>query len=111
MRPRRIELEERELGDSVRFFHNEFYEQTNSLMSLWLAREQLDGDALVMNGDLFFEPLVLQSALEQTLPAVMLADSSRVETADYAFGIDDGRIVRHGLCFGRRAEPVWRDSS
>lgn len=92
----RAELVERELGDSVRFLHNEFYEQTNSLMSLWMAREQLTGDALVMNADLFFEPLLLRTAIEQTLPAVMLADSSRVETADYGFGLEASRIVRHG---------------
>jgi choline kinase len=85
-----------ELGNLAHYYHNPFYPITNSLASLWFAREELVDDMLLLNADLFFEPKVLDAALAQTRPVVMLADSSRRATADYRFGINGDRVVRHG---------------
>jgi len=65
--------------------HNPFYSVTNSIASLWLAREFLTGDTLLMNADLYFEPEVLDTALAQTHPVAMLSDHRRIETADFRF--------------------------
>lgn len=85
-----------EVGDTARCYHNPHYRQTNSLVSLWHAREQLEGDVILMNGDLYFEPAILDSALAAEHPVMMLADSSRVATADYRFALRDGNLLRHG---------------
>jgi choline kinase len=90
------ELVEREVRGQARCYCNPLYDQTNSLMSLWYARDALDDDVLLMNGDLFFTSDVLQAAIHCPHTLGMLADRSRVETADYRFAIRNGLLARHG---------------
>ena len=87
------ELIRREIGAQVRYFHNPFYRVTNSISSLWLAKDLLDDDLILMNADLYFEERVLDIALAQDDSAVMLSDSTRIEDADFRFGVD-GRCIR-----------------
>ena len=49
-----------------------------------------------MNADLFLEGNILDVALSQTKDAVMLSDSTRIETADFRFGVDGDRILKTG---------------
>jgi choline kinase len=92
----RHELIERELGGLVSYRHNPFYHVTNSIASLWFARDLLEGDVLITNGDLFYEDGLLDAVLADRRDAVMLADSSRIEGADYRFRFDGERIVGYG---------------
>jgi choline kinase len=87
------ELIRREIGTQVRYFHNPFFRVTNSISSLWLAKDLLDDDLILMNADLYFEERVLDIALAQDDCAVMLSDSTRIEDADFRFGVD-GRCIR-----------------
>lgn len=85
-----------QLGDVVTYFHNPFYRITNSIASLWFARSLLDDDTLLLNADLFVEGEILDIALAQTGPVVMLSDSTRIETADFRFGVEGTRILKYG---------------
>ncbi|MBL4574782.1 MAG: phosphocholine cytidylyltransferase family protein [Opitutaceae bacterium] len=85
-----------ELDSGVNFFYNPFYRVTNSIASLWFARELLEGDVLLLNADLFVEDEILDIALSQTKPVVMLSDSTRIETADFRFGVEGDRILKTG---------------
>ena len=88
------ELVRRELGSKVRYYHNPFYRVTNSIASLWLAKDLLaDDDLILMNADLYFEEGVLDIAIAQDDTAVMLSDSTRIDDADFRFGVD-GRCIR-----------------
>ncbi len=84
------------LGEKVRYFDNPFYRVTNSIASLWLARELLTEDVILMNADLFLEENILDVALSQRKDVVMLSDSTRIETADFRFGVDGDRVVKTG---------------
>jgi len=84
------------LGSTVRYFHNEDYRTTNSIASLWLAREMLDDDVLLMNADLYFEEAILDLAFAQDRSAVMLSDSTRIDDADFRFGVEGSRILLTG---------------
>ncbi len=72
------------------------YRVTNSIASLWLARELLTGDTLLMNADLCFEPEVLDIALAQVHPVAMLSDCRRIESADFRFSTLGDCIVEAG---------------
>jgi len=85
-----------DLGDKVRYFDNPFYQVTNSIASLWLARKELTEDVILMNADLFLEGEILDVALSQTKDVVMLSDSTRIETADFRFVVDGDRILKTG---------------
>ena len=89
-------LVERELPRGVRHIHNPFYSVTNSIASLWLARELLTEGMLLMNADLCFEPEVLDIALAQTDLVAMLSDRRRIESADFRFRTRGDCIVEAG---------------
>lgn len=90
------ELIHDELGSQVRYFHNPLFSVTNSITSLWLAKELLNDDVILMNADLYVEEEIIDTALAQTRHVVMLSDSTRIEDADFRFGVDGDRIVKTG---------------
>jgi len=102
----RADLVRREVADRARLVHNPFFHTTNSIASLWFAREHLEGDALITNGDLFFEPGMLDELLSDPRDPVMLCDSTRIVDADYRFTLDRDRIVAYG-----KDIPVERTSA
>jgi L-glutamine-phosphate cytidylyltransferase len=90
------ELIRAELQHRVRYFDNPFFAVTNSIASLWLAKELLCDDVILMNADLYYEEEVLDTAIAQSARAVMISDNTRIEDADFRFGIDGNRIVKTG---------------
>ncbi|QTH42279.1 phosphocholine cytidylyltransferase family protein [Cohnella sp. LGH] len=84
-------------GLPVLFHENVFYSVTNSLSSLWFAREALCGDSIILgNADVFWEEQLLPLLLEDERDCVMLCDSSRVEQGDYLFHVIDGSVREYG---------------
>ncbi|GEC92221.1 NTP transferase domain-containing protein [Brevibacillus brevis] len=83
--------------ESIRFYHNPFYDRTNSMVSLWFARAFLQGsDCLLLNADVYFESKVLEVVLQETACPVMFADPVRRYEGDYKFGYENGLLLRHG---------------
>jgi choline kinase len=85
-----------ELDNDVVYFNNPDFKSTNSIKSLWYAKDLLDGNILLLNGDLYYEPCILDYAINQTNPVVMLADSTRIDNADYRFGFSGDQIIQFG---------------
>ena len=92
---------EKVLPGDVRVYRNPFYAVSNSIASLWFARDFIQGELplLAMNGDVFIEDSILDQLLQveqgDTL-AVMVADSSRIHEADYKFAWRNGSLERYG---------------
>lgn len=53
------------IGDRADVVINERFADTNSLYSLWLAREQIKGPFVLLNCDLVFDPDILDQLLEE----------------------------------------------
>jgi len=98
------------VGLDVHYHENVFYSITNSLASLWFAREELTGDEIILgNADVFWENNLLSILLEDKRDCVMLCDTSRVEEGDYLFNVTDGRVIGNGKgtdCPGANSEYV-----
>jgi choline kinase len=62
------------VGQRVEYLVNERFRETNSLYSLWLAREWAKGPFVLLNSDLFFDPHILDRLLEE--PGNVLAYDS-----------------------------------
>ncbi len=84
------------LNSDVRYFENKEFRTTNSIVSLWHAKELLDDDTILLNADLYYESSILDSMLSQKFPVTMLVDSTRIIDADYRFGFSGNRICRFG---------------
>ena len=85
-----------ELDNDVVYFNSPDFKSTNSIKSLWYAKDLLDGNILLLNGDLYYEPRILDYALNQKNPVVMLADSTRIDNADYRFSFSGDQIIQFG---------------
>jgi choline kinase len=82
----------------VEFVVNPFYRVSNSVASLWFARESLkeDTDYLFGNADVFFEEEILNRLLDAPDETVLLSDSRRALCGDYLFGLENGYIRKYG---------------
>lgn len=88
-----------ELKDyDVTFYENPFYKVTNSIASLWFARELLSGeeDILLANADVFYTQEVLDILKLEANEVTMLADSSRISEGDYFFKCDGDILIDYG---------------
>jgi len=84
-------------GLPVTFHENVFYSITNSLASLWFAKDELKGEVVILgNADVFWESNLLSILMEETRDCVMLCDSSRVRQGDYLFRVEDDVLVSYG---------------
>ena len=79
-------------------FRNPFFRVTNSIASMWFALPFLAGheDVLILNADLYIEEEAVERLLACEHSPVFLADSSRIEAADYRFNWHDRRLLKSG---------------
>ena len=85
---------EKAIPDAINVF-NPFYSVTNSIASLWFARQYLDTDnTIIINGDIVTsEELVKDIICRPTDHASVLIDSSIKNDGDYNAQIMDNHIV------------------
>lgn len=84
-------------GLPVTYYFNPFYEITNSIASLWFARNEIKSDMIVMNADVYITKNILNALMEDKHDAVMMIDRTRVRDGDYFFATtDNGCIVKYG---------------
>lgn len=84
-------------GLPVTYYFNPFYEITNSIASLWFARNEIESDIIVMNADVYITRNILAELMEDRHDAVMMIDRTRVKDGDYFFSTtDNGCIVKYG---------------
>lgn len=58
---------------TLKFVHNKEYDRTNNLFSLWLAREEMTGDFVVINGDNVFDRRALIRSMAVKDASVIMA--------------------------------------
>jgi L-glutamine-phosphate cytidylyltransferase len=85
-----------ELHQAVEYVTNPRPGETNSLYSLWLAREWLEGDVLLLNSDLLFHPQILRDLL--AAPGCALAYDSLATTGaeQTKVGLNRNRVTDLG---------------
>ncbi len=49
---------------AITYVENEIFDSTNNIYSLWLARQEITGNVLLLEGDLIFEPGLLTDLFE-----------------------------------------------
>ena len=85
-------------GLEYKNYNNPFYDVTNSIASAWFARDFLNpyDDYLIMNGDVFIEERVIDLITEVNGTPMFLADSSRIQGADYRFTWKNNKLEKFG---------------
>ena len=81
----------------VDVIYNPFYKVTNSMGSLWMARDRIRGDEIMIaNADVFYEQTLLDKAFASAQKAFLVRDTNRVDEGDYIFLTDNGRLLKYG---------------
>jgi choline kinase len=61
-------------GMNIHYVENRLYDRTNNIYSLWLARQHLCDQVLLLEGDLVFEPELLQRLTQTPEPNVAVVE-------------------------------------
>ena len=85
------------------FVHNPDYRITNYIYSIYLAREYLDGDILLMHGDLVVENEVLDRVLACEGSCMTVSTTLPLPEKDFKAVIRDGKIRKVGVNFFENA--------
>ena len=84
-------------GLSVVYYYNPFFGVTNSIASLWLARDFIDEDCLFINADVYLTEEILDGVIRDINDVVMSIDKSRKSVGDYFLQTSsDGCIKKYG---------------
>lgn len=84
-------------GLPVTYYCNPFYEVTNSIASLWFARDEIKSNMIVLNADVYFEQDILGLLMADKRDAVMAIDQTRKEIGDFFLNTgDNGCIEKYG---------------
>src|SRR6266571_834596 len=83
-------------GLSVDFVYNPFFDTSNNLISLWMARHLMNDDFISVNGDDVFHPDVLRALTSAPKPpdiAMVIDRKPDYEAEDMKVVIQDGRVL------------------
>lgn len=84
------------IGNSrdITFIYNPFYSVTNSIASLWFAKEFLEGDVTIINGDIVMEDSIISDVVCKPVktPCVLI-DSSIKSQGDYNVEVLDNKVL------------------
>jgi choline kinase len=75
----------------IRTLYNPFFAITDNLVSCWVARAEMEGEFMLLNGDTLFAPSVLERLLAAPEHPITLAVSRKDQYDD-----DDMKVIRHG---------------
>ena len=91
-------LEKRYGSKQVRTLYNPFFDVTDNLATVWMARGEMTGDFVLLNGDTLFEPAVLCRLLDSPSRPITLArdHKPRYDSDDMKIRLDGNRLVRIG---------------
>jgi choline kinase len=91
-------------GIEVEALFNPFYIVSDNLATCWIARESMQGDFLLINGDTIFEGRVLQRLLDTPRSPVTIAIDHKRE-----YDEDDMKVTLDGdgklLAIGKQLKP------
>ena len=89
------EIEKELEGENVKYIKNPFYEVTNSISSLWFARDYLERkNVTIIHGDAVFSDELIESYLvKETDYPYVLVDSSRGKPGSYNAVMQDDQVL------------------
>ena len=99
----------------ITLVENREFATTNYIYSIWLTRELIDDDIIILHGDMVFEGGLLTKLLDSpTENAALINNVIEPPEKDFKAIIKDGIIERIGVdCFGENAffcAPIYRFS-
>ena len=92
-------------SEKVKTLYNPFFDVTDNLATVWMAREEMIGNFILLNGDTLFDSELLRSLLNAPHKPITLARDlkSRYDSDDMKMALDGDRLLRVGKDLGKVA--------
>lgn len=100
-----------ELPLSYTFVKNEEFQHTNYIYSIFLARQHLHSDLLLLHGDLVMEDEAFRQAAESGCSCMAVSSTAPLPEKDFKAVVREGRILQVGIEFfdsAVAAQPLYR---
>lgn len=94
----------------ISFVNNPEYSRTNYIYSIYLARDLLDDDLVLLHGDLVFDQAVLDGQLAFGKSSVAVCAGAPLPQKDFKAVVRDGRVQKVGIEFFEdavAAQPLY----
>jgi len=97
----------------VYYVNNPKYHETNYIYSMWLTKELIDDDIILLHGDLVFEKKLLSKLIKDKSPnGVLVNNKINPPEKDFKAIVKDGFVTKIGThYFGRNAyfcAPIYK---
>ena len=98
MRDMLDQIEARNPGITIRTVYNPFYSVADNLASCWMAREEMDGEFIQVNGDNLFRAAMIDDLLKAPEAPVIVATNNKdqYDTDDMKVMLDGDRLTEIG---------------
>lgn len=95
-------LEEKNFGLDLKFVRNPIYYKTNTVYSLWLAKEEANEDFVYLNGDVVFHKNVLKRLLDSQFDTCLAIKKKKVGEEEVKVELVSNVIKT----IGKKIQPV-----
>jgi choline kinase len=95
----------------IRYVHSSKYATTNYIYSIYLARDYLHDDVILMHGDLVYEFKILEEMMSSKKSLMTISSTLELPEKDFKAVIEKDKIVRVGIdCFDNAvaAQPLYK---
>jgi phosphoenolpyruvate phosphomutase len=83
----------------VSYVNNPKYETTNYIYSIWLTKELIDDDIILLHGDLVFDKKLLERLIAENGNRVLVNKKIAVPEKDFKAVVENNRVVKIGVEF------------
>ena len=100
-----------DLPINIIYCNNPRFTDTNYIYSIYLAREYLDDDILLMHGDLVFDSEILENMLANKGSCMAVSSTVALPEKDFKAVIKNGIITKVGIEFyndAKAAQPLYK---
>lgn len=97
-------------GMKIQFVNNPKYRETNYIYSIYLAKEFLHDELILMHGDLVYEESVLQRIIDEKNSCMAVSSTVALPEKDFKAVIRDAKIMEVGIEYTENAlaaQPLY----
>ena len=107
-------VRELDLPLDIKFVNNPKYRETNYIYSIYLARDYLDDEIILMHGDLVFENSVIDLLANTAGSHMVVSSTAPLPQKDFKAVVKDNRVEKVGIEFfdsALTAQPLYKFTS
>ena len=92
-------LKEKYKNLDITYVNNSRYDKTNYIYSLWLTKEYINDDIILLHGDLIFDEKLLKKLIAKKENLVLINKEAKIPKKDFKAVIEKNKVIKIGVNF------------